>query len=178
MEEKLKIILFKIIYNKLNLDKIEKTFLSNGVKYKNISNPNNYEIVSKYFFLANELHLENLNSIQIDKLKYYVENSDLKNISMDFHSFLNEILLDLLLPKTNKKYINFDKEDFSKEAPADAIILKFHYIEFDYNDEDYEKIQDIVVDNLNYIQDYGEKIGLKVAVIRYNESLLNRRIRL
>ena len=128
MEEKLKIILFKIIYNKLNLDKIEKTFLSNGVKYKNISNPNNYEIVSKYFFLANELHLENLNSIQIDKLKYYVENSDLKNISMDFHLFLNEILLDLLLPKTNKKYINFDKEDFSKEAPADAIILKFHYM--------------------------------------------------
>lgn len=178
MEEKLKIILFKIIYNKLNLDKIEKTFLSNGVKYKNISNPNNDEIISKYFFLANELHLENLNSIQIDKLKYYVENSDLKNISMDFHSFLNEILLDLLLPKTNKKYIKFDEEDFSKEAPSDAIILKFHYIEFDYDEKDYNKVQDIVVDNLNYIQDYGEKIGLKVAVIRYNESLLNRRVRL
>lgn len=95
-----------------------------------------------------------------------------KNNSREVVELLyNGVYISILTP-------NFDKEDFSKEAPSDAIILKFHYIEFDYNDEAYEKIQDIVVDNLNYIQDYSEKIGLRVAVIRYNESLLNRRVKL
>ena len=77
MLDELKLILFRIIYEKLKLDSVEKRFLDYGLKPKQIvSDGMNYKnkFDNKFFFLKSDVHLENLSLEEITLLKKYISS--------------------------------------------------------------------------------------------------------
>ena len=68
MKEKVKILLNKIIYERLELNAIEHCISEAGVKPKEIVNDNNYDLTSKYFFLVNDVYLDRLNTDELQIL--------------------------------------------------------------------------------------------------------------
>ena len=167
MENQIKQLLFKIIYNKLNLQEIEEDFIKSNIPQKKINNPNNEEIISQYFFLRNDLYLDRLS---LEEKTFIVSkmNSINENDKKELNEFLENNLLKLLLPETDKTYIYWDGSDDEHLAPSDAIVIAFHTIEF-LNGID-ESRNMYINKKLNYIQDVlGPQNNLKVAIIKYNE---------
>ena len=172
MEEELKIMLFEILYNKLNLKEIEEYFTKNGVESKEFINDTNLPINSKYFWLLNNVLIENLE----DKEKYTMyelyRQFKLGNFfaKRELYYFLEKNMLKLLIPKTEEPYFYWGPKSFQYIAPSDAITLAFHYVEF-YEDEiEEERINDIVVDKINEFQESEfEDINATLAVVVYNE---------
>ncbi|MEE3344181.1 MAG: hypothetical protein VZS44_08845 [Bacilli bacterium] len=165
LEEKLKILLLKIIYNKLGLSEIENEFIKNNINSKDIENKDNIDLISKYFFLKNDIHLENLTKDEEELLKTYIDNNDIKNIN----TFLENNLKKILLPNEKVRMIHYNGNDYTKMAPSDAIVLQFHYREFDNYDK-HDDNERLINSKLNYIQStLGPNNGLKVAVLKYNE---------
>ena len=79
IKDKLQQMLLEIIFDELGLETIEQSLLKAGIKSKEIYNSNNEKIVSNYFFLCNDVMLENLNVIELNRIKRYFEQD---NISM------------------------------------------------------------------------------------------------
>ena len=95
-------------------------------------------------------------------------NSINENDKKELNEFLENNLLKLLLPETDKTYIYWDGSDDEHLAPSDAIVIAFHTIEF-LNGID-ESRNMYINKKLNYIQDVlGPQNNLKVAIIKYNE---------
>lgn len=173
MNNNLKFFMLKIIYDKLNLKEVEEELENKGVMPKNIKNDENLPLVSNYFFLKNDIHLDNLTAEELTALKKYYDgtmNHD-EELSKALYQFLDHNMLKLLLLKEQQGYISFG--DQFHMAPADAIILDFHYRK--YTNEDFTDEQDEIVSNeLNKIQyELGPKAGIKVAVLKYDELLKN-----
>lgn len=173
MENRLKLILFEIIYNKLGLKEIEDCFVYNNIKGKKINNYDKYPILSKYFFLMNDVNLDCLFDIEKEELsKYYNlycqgDETGKKRL----YEFLESNALKLLLPKTDEKYLYWGYTSFEYMAPSDAIVLGFHYIAFDNSTmEEYDMSEKFINNKLNYIQkELAENFGHKVAVIKYDD---------
>jgi hypothetical protein len=170
MREKMKVILNKIICDKLNLRVIEEDLANNGIKSKIIQNK---KAGSHFFFLMNDIYLDRLSVQELNYLQNSISQLDFSKleINKEFYTFLISIIDKLLLPETTQKYLYWGKMDYDHMAPSDSIVLAFHYEK--YGDEDDEKTENqekIINNNINYIQ---EKLGplnnLKVSVIVFDE---------
>lgn len=177
IKDKLQQMLLEIIFDELGLETIEQSLLKAGIKSKEIYNSNNEKIVSNYFFLCNDVMLENLNVIELNRIKRYFEQD---NISMkdkkEFKKFIDSIKLKLLIENSEESYINWGYDPLEHSAPSDAIVLACHYLEF--SDEDFTDEKDeLLCKELNKIQEeLAPKAGLKVAVLRFNDKPLSRNI--
>ena len=165
MESEIKRLLFEIIYDKLNLKDIEEDFNNNKIPKKDIINKKNEKIISNYFFLRNDVNLDELTK---EETIYLLSKMNQKSDTKELKDFLEQNMLRLLLPKTNEKYIYWDINDDEHLAPSDAIVIAFHTIEF------LEGIDEVrnayICEKLNYIQDVlGPQANIKVAVLKYNE---------
>ena len=171
MLDELKLILFRIIYEKLKLDSVEKRFLDYGLKPKQIvSDGMNYKnkFDNKFFFLKSDVHLENLSLEEITLLKKYMSSEKAADLEELYH-FLENNCLKLLIPKTDKKYLIWEPGDFRYAAPSDSIVLAFHYIEFDDSYDD--NLLFMVSNELNRIQKESVDLGFKTSVLEYNEVM-------
>lgn len=175
MIERIKLMMFETIYEDLNIQSIEKTILEAGVKPKQIENTNDimedYQPISQYFFLKNEIQLNNLTNEEQNYLQglynNYINNID--NSQQSLYNFLRDYRTKLLIPQTTEKYMIWDNN--MSFAPTDAFVLDFHYIEFD---DDYDEKREEIVDMcLNKIQDDASTKNMKVAVLKQNEIINN-----
>ena len=174
MVEDIKLILNKIIFNELQLSEIEKKLSEAGIKNKNISNPKHINIPSKYFFLMNEVHFENLSDSDKNTLisLYNKSKSGNEEDKNNLYKFLEKIKLQLLLPKGKMKYIYYDVQDDEHLVPSDSIVLSFHYMRYNDNfKEDVDQQKEEYINNIiNYIQyKLAPNNLLKVAIIKYDE---------
>ena len=80
MENYLRLILFQIIYDELNLFKYENKLQELGVKHKKIVG--DIPPVSQYFFLKNSVHLENLTEEENSFLQQHM-NQDFESLKKD-----------------------------------------------------------------------------------------------
>lgn len=163
MKEELKLIIFNIIYNNLGLKDLENNIVKNEIKCKNIKNPNNYPMVSKYFFLLNDVHLENLEPNELEELtRHYNEfMKDNKNYN-ELCNFLIKNIKKILFENQTTGYVNYGAAQQS--APSDALVLAFHYNDLETDEEK----ENFIIDILNYIQfEASKKIKMKIAVLKY-----------
>ena len=170
MEDKIRLLLFRIIYDDLNLKIIEDEFLSNNIPQKKIVLKKGEELISHYFFLRNDIYLERLNQEEQESLKQLI-NSNRDEDQKTLNEFLKKNMFRLILPETNQKYLYWDGFDFQHMAPADAIVIAFHTL--NYLDVDFsiiEKQKSFINEKLNYIQEeLAQQAGYKVAVLEYDE---------
>lgn len=176
MKDKAKLLFSKIIYKKMELDIIEQEIINSNIKCKDVVNNDNYDIVSKYFFLMNDVNLNKLTEYEKFKLEDYISNIDFQNIviSSDLLNFLEEIMYKVLLPDTTEKYLSYYGTGYEYMAPSDSIVLGFHYIKYMNNDDYNIKLQNkIICEKMNYIQGVmGPSKQMKVSVLVFDESNL------
>lgn len=175
MKEKVKILLNKIIYERLELNAIEHCIIEAGVKPKEIVNNNNYDLTSKYFFLVNDVYLDRLNTDELQILENLIGNIDFQNINLteELIDFMNANIYKLLLPNTDEKYLSYYGTGYDYMAPSDSIVLGFHYIKYlDNNENDINKKEEVIYEKMNYIQSVlGPAKKLKVSVLIFDELI-------
>lgn len=180
MEEKYDYLFVKYLYDKLNLNESEKKFDEKGVLpyYSDLTE-------NKFFCILNDGNLEKLSEDEKKKLELFglmnysdiMKNESLKN---ELYSFLETTYKKFYFDESEEiTYNYYGPTDFEYMAPSDAIVLGFDYrktvpekdgIPYDTLLEENDKT---VCDELNHIQDSAEGLGLKVAVIRRDEFLIN-----
>lgn len=182
IEEKIKHQYMKILYEKLELYKIDDYFKANGVLPKEIVGDSN-QIISRYFFLFNNVNLNNLTSDELEKIKMYF-SFDLSKLDNDKIYEINDFLLNnmfkILITKSDKKYIGYGDINPSNVVPSDAITFVCHFLRYNNNSE---LITKIVYDKLNYIQDsLSKEKNIKLAVIPCDElrtiNIVNKKERI
>ena len=169
MEKKLFFLLYRIVYDKLNLREVEEKFVEIDVPTKNMLIGPDEEPISKYFFLRNDIQISRLTDAEMTMVRDCI-NDPTSEKENELKSFLEQNLYRLLLPETTARYLFWP--DRSHAAPADYIVIAFHTL--DYKEGESDEIRsardDIVYKELNRIQDESvDKYGLKVAVLKYNE---------
>ena len=173
MEDKIKLIYNKLIYELLDLKNIEEEISNSGIKSKEIVNNENYDLASKYFFLKNDIYLGHLDSNELNFLERTIYSINFSNIliSEELSKFLLEKISKILLPNTNEKYLSYYGTGNSFLAPSDAIVFAFHYLKYlDSDEELMENQEDILCDKLNYIQNViAPSKNMKVAILVFDE---------
>ncbi len=175
MLDDIKLILNKIIYDELELNTVEEQLVKKGIRNKNIYNPDGKELASKYFFLLNDIHYDNLLDSEKRTLEdlYNKSLKDDKQAKEDLYNFLNQVKLKLLIPNSEVKYEYFGIRDFEHTAPTDAIVLGFHYIRYNrenFDDESDRNNEYYITDMVNNIQfNLAKNKSLKVAVLTFDE---------
>ena len=170
-----KYLFLKDIYSALNLYSVEQQLLADRVKPLNIVNNENYALISKYFFLLNNVNITNLSSDQLEKFHFYFSR-DINKLSaqelINAKKFIDETYDIILFPKTEDKCVYYGPISDNYICPRDAIVFGLYYDAFgEYKDfELNNKLADII----NYIQfDLAKKINKKVAVIPFNQLTLD-----
>lgn len=170
MENDLKILLNNLIYKKLGLDVIESKINEFGIKNKKIINSSKINIDSKYFFLSNNVYVDNLTESEKIKLFELLENLNDEFSLNNLYNYLESIIEKLLFEKNSEKYIYYGEKRMNNLVPSDSIALTFQYLKYDYSEEQIEKNEDFIVDVINYIQDVlGPSKKAKVAIIECDE---------
>ena len=175
MENCIRWLLFKDIYNELNLKIFEDQLKSIGIQPQNLVSEN-FPLVSQYFFLQNPILFEQLSVEENAELKKMYEDFMNSNMQDDTRiiRFLKSVRFKLLFPKTDEKYLIWDFDDSNHMAPSDAVVLSFYYKSFNMNYAD--DVLDKMYCILNQIQDLSRSNEYKVAVFEYTERLLKARI--
>ncbi len=180
MENEIKLLLSKLLYVKLGLEKYEKELISFNIEEKNIVNENKITLSSKYFFLLNEINLDKLSADEYAYLNSTIPELDNLNLDKlnELNRFLDNKMYDLLLPETQLKYLYWGESDYNHMAPSDSIVLGLHYkLNIDEDEASIYTKQEIVTNIANKIQEESmKKHNIKVAVILYdNMKLTNAR---
>lgn len=171
MKDKIRLVLFDLIYNELGLKTIEDEFKEKNIPHKEVVGYEGLEPISQYFFLNNDVFMDRLSQEEIAFLNDGINSSDPAKMD-SVYTFLKQNKQRLLLPETNEPYLCWGPMSFEYMAPSDAIVLGFHTLEF--TDESSEEKTNYIYDRLNYIQDrLAKDANMKVAVIIYNEDLNN-----
>lgn len=169
MENILKMMLFEIIYDELQLNEVDNYLFSQNILGKQINNHSQYPILSRYFTLQNKVTFERLKDEEKHILNHYIENMNNTETKKNLYNFLRDHKLKLLLPQTKESYLYWGPMNVKYMAPSDAIVLGFNYIEFS-NKYDSQEQGKIIEQVLNNIQSGSQaKVGYKVAIIKYNE---------
>lgn len=180
MEEKYDYLFVKYLYDKLSLNESERKVEEKGIipYYADLEE-------NKFFCILNSGNLERLSEDEKKKLELFglmnysdiMQNENLKN---ELYSFLENTYKKFYFDETEEfSYIHYGQDDFEHMAPSDAIALGFDYRKMVPEKEGVlydtllEENDRTICDELNHIQDSAESLGLKVAVIRRNEFLIN-----
>lgn len=171
MENKYRRLFFKYFYDSLQLNKVEELFKKQGIKKIINDKLNNCFGISDYFYLLNEVNLNNLTE---DEYKY-LENIDINKCDLnDLISYLISTYKKVLFPKTSDDYVYYGPMTYDYMAPSDSVAIGVRYDKYGFDSgdrlslEQVDSNEEVLCDTLNKIQmENYEKI--KVAFIRYNE---------
>lgn len=172
-----KYLFFKEIYKELNLNSIEKKMKNEKIKSLNVLFSEDYEPISNYFFLLNDVNIEKLTSEQLQEFHYYFSKNINELTEQDLNkvkAFINKTYPILLFPDVDNKYVYYGSISDEYISPRDAIAIGLYYDAF-VDCEDFE-IENKLADIINYIQfDLAKKINKKIAVILFNQLTLENR---
>ncbi len=176
--ENYKYLFLKRMYELLGLKDLEKKFPEVKIHPLKVEPNEEYDLISPYFFLLNEVHLESLNPEQLEKFRYYFSKKpkDLSSQELDeIMDFMKETYPLLLFPKGDMTYVYYGPINDDYCCPRDAIALGLYYDAF-ASEEDFE-IENHLADVVNCIQsELAPQIGEKVAVIPFNQLTLENKI--
>ena len=181
LEEKIKYQYMKILYQWLELNKVEKYLKDKGIKFKNIIDPDNLKI-SDYFFLQNDINLNRLTKEELQELENYFK-MDIKDINSNknvlynqMNQFLIKNIYKILLPEPKDRTLEAEFMDLYSYVPDDSICFNCHFIRFDKSYKDCFVSFNTVVDTINYIEDQlAKKKNMKLTVIPVDETTYTKR---
>ena len=166
-----KYLFFKEIYENLNLKSIEEKLCYEKIKSLNVQPNGYYQIISPYFFLLNEVNIENLTTDQLQKFhKYFSKNINLLSEEelKEIKNFINETYHLVLFPNVKDAYVYYGPISDDYVCPKDAIAIGLYYDAFT-DDDDFE-VENKLSEVINYIQfDLAKKINKKVSVLSFNQ---------
>lgn len=169
-----KYLFFKELYKELNLTFIEEKLKDEKIKPLNVLPSEDYELISNYFFLLNDINIEKLNSEQLKEFYYYF-SKNIKELSEqeleEAKKFINNTYSMLLFPNVEANYVYYGPTSDDYVSPKDAIAIGLYYDAF-VDCEDFE-VENKLADIVNYIQfDLAKKSKKKVSVILFNQLTL------
>lgn len=171
-----KYVFFKELYNSLKLKNLEQKLINENIKPLDIIEGDKYKIISNFFFLLNDVNLENLSKKQLSKFyEYFSKDINLlsKHEMDEIIDFVRETYSLVLFPTTNQQYIYYGPINDNYICPRDAIAIGLYYNAFGCYD-DFE-LENKLASIINYIQfDLAKGSNYKISVIPFNQiSLAN-----
>lgn len=169
-----KYLFFKKLYNYLGLKEMEQTLIKEKINSLEVISNEKYDIISNYFFLLNDVNINNLNKVQLDKFHLYF-SKEVKYLKEDelkeIYEFIDDTYKLLLFPNADSNYVYYGPINDNYSCPKDAIAIGLYYDAFGEYD-DFE-VKNKLADVINYIQfNLAKKINEKVAVISFNQKTL------
>ena len=176
LEEKMKYQYMKILYQWLELDKVEKYLKEHGVLSIQMDDPDNLKI-GDYFFLQNDINLNKLSKEELQELKNYFTmnikdiNSNKNLLYNQMNNFLIKNIYKILLPEEKKESHKIAHFDFYNYVPDNSICFYCNFIRFDKSYKDNLIIFNTVIDVINYMKnDLSKKKNIKLAAIPVDET--------
>ena len=169
-----KYIFFKSLYTILGLSDIEKE-ISNQKNFPlEIVENDEYDVISNYFFLLNEININKLNEQELQQF-YDIFSKKVKQMTEDDYKkaelFIKKTYQKLFFDNIDQKFVYYGPINMEYASPSDAITLGLYYDAS--NDDDFEK-ENKLNEIINYIQfQVAKKVNIKVAVILYNQLTLD-----
>ncbi len=168
-----KYLLFKGLYNYLNLNEIENK-ISNNIKPLNVVSNEDYDIISKYFFLKNNVNVDKLNKEENEFFNYYFKK-DIKECSDSelraMNDFIKNTYKRTIFPDVSDDYVYYGPINDEYLCPKDSIVIGIYY---DLSNENDFEIENQVSDIANYIQfEVANNKKLKIAVVAFNQFSLD-----
>ncbi len=172
-----KYLFFKELYKELNLTFIEEKLKNEKIKPLNVLPNEDYELISNYFFLLNDINIEKLTPEQLREFHYYFSRN-IKELSeqelIEAKKFISNTYSMLLFPNVEDNYVYYGPVSDEYVAPKDAIAIGLYYDAF-VDCHDFE-IENKLTDIINYIQfNLAKKINNKVSIILFNQLTLENR---
>lgn len=174
MEEKYRLLLFKYLYNELNLHIVESLLVKNNIHYITSELQMCREekicyMCSKYFYLLNKIDVNYLNDLEIEFLNS-VNESD--SIDDKIINFLNDTIPNVLFKNAEGKDIYYGPHSKNYLSKDNTIVLGLKYDEFGFAEgkikkrSEIEKNDIIITNILSFIHNATK---YKIQVILYNE---------
>lgn len=172
-----KYLCFKKLYSDLNLNEMESKLISDNIKSLEIDENQEYDIISRYFFILNDVNIDKLNEAESTKFNDLFSKK-VKNLSdeelKERFDFIEQTYKKVLFPEINSKYIYYGPISDNFICPTDAIAIGLYYDIFS-NGEDFE-VENKLADVINTIQfDLAPKANKKVAVLKFNQLTLSEK---
>lgn len=185
--------LLKYLCQELNLKKYDNLLLNSELRFKTVSleNMDIYQYLSfndlKYFYVRNNLYLDNLSNEEINILINYSINHDYdyneekKNF---VKSTYQKVIFDDILGDNSVISINYGPESESFFAPNNAVVIGLRYDEL-YNigmtDDEWDELHDLQIDELiNIMSLFNEETKNKLSaphqIIMYNDFSIKKKI--
>ncbi len=169
-----KYMFFKWIYDSLNLQVIEKQLEDKKIKPLSIESDEKYDVISKYFFLLNDLNTEALSPEELQYFHTYF-SKDINTLTVQEIKSMQEFIAKtyslLLFPSVSSKYVYYGPISDNYISPRDSVAIGLYYDAFgDYDDFE---VENNLAEIINHIQfDLAQKIGEKISVIPFNQITL------
>lgn len=169
-----KYLCFKKLYNDLNLNEIEDTLISSDIMSLEIQKDEDYDVISRYFFLLNDVNINGLNEEELVRFNnlFSKKAKDLSDKELkESFDFIEHTYEKILFPEIDSKYVYYGPISDNFICPTDAIAIGLYYDVFS-KEEDFE-VENKLADIVNYIQfDLAKKVNKKVAVLKFNQLTL------
>lgn len=157
-------------------DNLDNNPLFNRV---NVNDKDFYQGLSvklKYFYIRNNIHIENLNSDENRFLMNKIINDDYE-FDIDTEKFISETYKKVIseLPLDEKKaYINYGPEEEYFYVPSNSLVIGVRYDEENYNDlVDKNTILDDYISMLE--NDISTKLNIDVRIIIYDSYSIKKK---
>lgn len=175
MEEKYKLLLFKYLYQILNLSLYERLLQENNIDYidkEDIMGETQklYSCYSKYFYLLNEIELYKLSQDE----KIYLMNLDLNDkVDNKVEFFIKNTLSRVLMLNSSNNVTYYGPHSYRFKARNNQIVLGLKIDEFGFaheiikSDDKMLEEQKIIDEIISKIEEAGKHLNIKI--IKYNE---------
>lgn len=168
-----KYLFFKKVYYDLQLNLVEKSIEDKSIKSLNVISNDGYTIFSHYFFLLNNVNIDNLTDEQLKEFHLYF-SKDIDTITDDeinkINAFIDNTYKLLLFPKGDEKYVYYGPISDDHMCPRDSIVFGLYYDAFSGDAID---VENSLADIINYIQfDLSTKVNKKISVLPFNQFTL------
>lgn len=170
-----KYLFLKKLYDDLQLNLVEKNIVDKNIKPLNVISTDGYTIFSRYFFLLNDVNIDNLTDEQLQKFYLYfskdvntLTNDDLDKIT----AFIDSTYESLLFPKSDEKYVYYGPINDDYLCPTDSIVLGLYYDVFFGDAIEVENKLSDIINNIQF--NLAPKINKNIVVLSFNQLTLNR----
>lgn len=169
-----KYLFFKKLYEELDLKSIEANLEKENIKSLNVVDSEYYKIISKYFFILNDVNINFLTQEDLQTFNLYFSKDiySLKEEELnEIYQFIEKTYSMVLFPNIDSKFVYYGPITDDYICPKDSVVIGLFYDIF--SSEEPLTIQNKLADIVNYIQfEQSKKSNKNISVLLFNQLTL------
>lgn len=171
-----KYLFFKKMYTDLGLSKVEKVMKQSGIENLKLMY-GNYDAISNYFILVNDVDISKLNDTQLQDFHNYFSKdvNQLTNEELEqIYKFMEETYKLLLLPTEKGSHTYYGPINDNYCCPSDSIVIGLCYDILNSKGVEGFELYNKIMQLIGYIHtELAKNFNKKFMILSYNQFVLN-----